>query len=264
MGSTFENKSIWITGGGTGIGRALALEFAGQGARVAVSGRRKEKLDETVKAVDEQGGEGLAVVCDVTDEEQVQAAVQQVVDTFGELDVAIANAGFGVGGRVEDLSAEEWRRQFDVNVVGAAITARHALPHLRDTDGRVALMGSVAGTVTQPGNAAYSASKYAVRAIGQALAMELADEKVSCTLVQPGFVESEIGQVDNEGQFQEDWQDKRPQQLMWPADKAARVIVKAIAKRKREFTFTGHGKVASFFGKHMPGVVHHAITKFGQ
>jgi short-subunit dehydrogenase len=102
-----------------------------------------------------------------------------------------------------------------------------------------------------------------VRAIGQTLAMELANEDVSCTLVQPGFVSSEIGQVDNEGNFHDEWEDKRPQQLMWSAEKAAKTIVKAIEKRKREFTFTGHGKVAAFFGKHAPGVVHHAITKFG-
>lgn len=259
---TFKNKSVWITGGGSGIGRALALEFARQGARVAVSGRRLGKLESSVEAINAAGGTGLAVQCDVTEEQQVIEAVEQVVDEFGALDVAIANAGFGVGGRVEELSADDWRRQFDVNVVGAAITARHSLPELRKTDGRVVLMGSVAGTITQPGNSAYSASKYAVRAIGQALAMELADEGVSCTLVQPGFIESEIGQVDNKGEFREDWDDKRPQQLLWPADKAARVIVRAIEKRKREFTFTVHGKVASFFGKHMPGVVHHAITKF--
>ncbi|MFP4598164.1 MAG: SDR family NAD(P)-dependent oxidoreductase [Persicimonas sp.] len=259
---TFKNKSIWITGGGSGIGRALAVEFARQGARVAVSGRRLGKLEESVEAINAAGGTGLAVQCDVTEEQQVIAAVEQVVDEFGGLDVSIANAGFGVGGRVEDLSADDWRRQFDVNVVGAAITARHSLPELRKTDGRVVLMGSVAGTIAQPGNSAYCASKYAVRAIGQALAMELSGESVSCTLVQPGFIESEIGQVDNKGQFREDWTDKRPQQLMWPADKAARVIVRAIDKRKREFTFTGHGRVVSFFGKHMPGVVHHAITKF--
>jgi NAD(P)-dependent dehydrogenase (short-subunit alcohol dehydrogenase family) len=262
--STFKNKTVWITGGGSGIGRALAHEFARQGADVAVSGRRVDRLEETVGQVENLGGRGLAVQCDVTDEDQVVEAIQTVVDHFGRLDVAIANAGFGVGGKVEDLSAEEWRRQFDVNVVGAAITARHALPHLRETDGRVVLMGSVAGTVAQPGNAAYCASKYAVRAIGQSLAMELAGEEVSCTLVQPGFVASEIGQVDNAGEFHDEWQDKRPKQLMWPAEKAARVIVDAVAKRKREFTFTGHGKVAAFFGKHTPGLVHHALTKFAK
>jgi NAD(P)-dependent dehydrogenase (short-subunit alcohol dehydrogenase family) len=260
--SEFKNKVVWITGGGSGIGRALAVEFARRGADVAVSGRRVGKLEETVEQVESLGGRGLAVQCDVTVEDDVVVAVQEVVDEFDRLDVAIANAGFGVGGKIEDLSAEEWRRQFDVNVVGAAITARHALAHLRKTDGRVVLMGSVAGMVTQPGNTAYSASKYAVRALGQGLAMELAGEAVSCTLVQPGFVASEIGQVDNAGEFHGEWQDKRPQQLMWPADKAARVIVDAIAKRKRDFTFTGHGKVAAFLGKHAPGLVHHAMTKF--
>ncbi len=263
--NTFEGKVVWITGGGSGIGRALAHEFARQGARVAVSGRRAERLEETVEQVDAIAGTegaGLAVVCDVTDEEQVVDAVATVVAHFGQLDVAIANAGFGVGGRVEELSADDWRRQLDVNVVGAAITARHALPELRKTAGRVVLMGSVSGTIANPGNAAYCASKYAVRAIGQSLAMELAGEDVSCTLIQPGFVSSEIGQVDNDGNYHDEWEDRRPQQLMWPAEKAAKTIVGAIAKRKREFTFTGHGKVAAFLGKHAPGLVHHAVSAF--
>lgn len=264
--STFEDKVVWITGGGSGIGRALAHEFARRGANVAVSGRRTDKLDETVEQIDNlagQPGRGLAVQCDVTDESQIADAVAGVAEHFGRLDVAIANAGFGVGGRVEELSADDWRRQFDVNVVGAAVTARHALGELRKTAGRVVLMGSVSGTIANPGNAAYCASKYAVRAIGQALAMELAGEDVSCTLVQPGFVSSEIGQVDNDGNFHDDWEDRRPQQLMWPAEKAAGVIVDAIAKRKREFTFTAHGKFAAFLGKHAPGLVHHVVSAVG-
>lgn len=263
MSKTFRNKVVWITGGGSGIGRAMALEFARQGARVAVSGRREHRLEETVEEIDNAGGEGLAVPCDVTEESQIEDAVAAVVEAFGRLDVAIANAGFGLSGPLEELSAEDWRRQLDVNVVGAAVTARHALPELRKTDGRLALIGSVAGMVPTPGSGAYAASKYAVRAIGQTFAMELADESVSCTLVEPGFVESEISQVDNEGEFHEEWEDRRPQTFMWPADKAARTIVDAIAKRKREFIFTGHGKLAAFIGRHAPGIVHHAVTKFG-
>lgn len=261
MGKLFEDKVVWITGGGSGIGRALALEFARQGARVAISGRRQERLDEVAAEITALGTEGLGVPCDVTEESQVEAAVQQVVDHFGQLDVAVANAGFGVMGKVEKLTADDWRRQLDVNVVGAAITARYALPELRKTRGRVAFIASVAAMLSMPGGTAYSASKYALRAIGQGLSMELHGSGVSCTTIHPGFVESEIAQVDNEGVFHEDRDDDRPQKLMWKADDAARVSVKAIHKRKREYTFTGHGKVGAFIGRHMPGLVHFAMTR---
>jgi NAD(P)-dependent dehydrogenase (short-subunit alcohol dehydrogenase family) len=199
MTQIFADSVVWITGGGSGIGRAAALEFARQGADVAVSGRRVEKLQSVVADVERLGRRGMAVACDVCDEEQIAAAVEAVVGELGKLDVALANAGYSVAGAVEKLSASDWRRQFDVNVVGTALTARHALPHLRETKGRIGLIGSVAGFICSPKLAAYNASKYAVRALGQTLSLELAGSGVSCTTVHPGFVESEIAQVDNSG-----------------------------------------------------------------
>jgi len=255
MARRFEDAVVWITGGGSGLGAAMARTFAREGAHVAVSGRRAERLVEVVEAVEAEGRRALAVPCDVTDDDAVEAAVAQVVDTFGVLDVAVANAGFGVMGRVADLTADDWRRQLDVNVVGAASTARHAIPHLVQRRGRLALVGSVSGLVYLPKNAAYQASKAAVLAMGRTLAMELAPDGVSCTVLQPGFVKSEIGQVDNQGQFQADRRDQRPAQLMWETDDAARVMVQAIYKRKVEYTFTGHGRVAAFLGRHLPGLV---------
>jgi len=261
MAKRFENQVVWITGGGSGIGRALALAFAKEGAVVAVSGRREERLQEVVQEVEASGAKALAVRCDVTDEASVAEAVQTVVRTFGGLDVAVANAGFSVAGRIEKLSAADWRRQLDVNVIGAAMTARYAIPHLKKRKGRLALVGSVAAMMSAPGVGAYSASKYAVRAIGQVLAVELHGSGVSCTTIHPGYIESEIAQVDNQGRHDPSREDRRPKNLMWPADRAARVMVDAIAKRKREYTFTGHGKVGAFAGRHAPGLVHFGLTR---
>lgn len=259
----YSQNVVWITGGGSGIGRAMAHEYADLGATVAISGRREHRLDEVVGELDQKEGGGLAVPCDVTEEEQVASAVSDIVAETDRLDVAIANAGFSVAGEVSELTADDWRRQFDVNVVGAATTIRCALPELEKTDGRAALMGSVAGTVPMPGNGPYHASKYAVRCIGQTLSMELSESAVSCTTIQPGFVDSEIYKVDNDGEHHEDWEDRRPTKLVWPTDRAAEVIVRAIHRRKQEFTFTGHGRVAAFFGKHFPGLTQFLVKKFG-
>lgn len=261
MAKRFENQVVWITGGGSGIGRALALAFADEGAAVAVSGRREERLHEVVQELKGRGAKGLAVRCDVTDEASVAEAVRKVVRTLGGLDVAVANAGFAVAGRIEKLSAADWRRQLDVNVIGAAMTARYAIPHLRERKGRLALVGSVASMMSTPGVGAYSASKYAVRAIGQAVAVELHGSGVTCTTIHPGYIESEISQVDNQGRFDPSRKDGRPKNLMWPSDRAARVMVDAIAKRKREYTFTGHGKIGAFAGRHMPGLIHFGLTR---
>jgi NAD(P)-dependent dehydrogenase (short-subunit alcohol dehydrogenase family) len=261
MASVYEGKVAWVTGGGSGIGRALALELARQGAAVAVSGRRQERLAETVAEIVALGARGLAVPCDVTDDASVEAAVARVVAELGPLDVCVANAGFGVAGTIDKLGIEAWRRQFDVNVLGVVSTVRHALPALRQTKGRLALVSSVMAMLVAPGNGPYTASKFAVRAIGLTLSQELAGSGVSCTLLHPGFVESEIGQVDNRGVHHADREDKRPKRFMWPADKAARAMLKAVASRKREAVITGHGKVGGWFGRHLPGLVHFAMTR---
>ncbi|MCZ6806309.1 MAG: SDR family NAD(P)-dependent oxidoreductase, partial [Deltaproteobacteria bacterium] len=151
MAKRFENKVVWITEGGSGIGRSLALAFAEEGATVAVSGRRQERLELVATEIEGKGGKALAVPCDVTDEASVESAVQRVVETFGRLDVAVANAGFSVAGKIEKLSAKDWRRQLDVNVVGLAMTARHSIPYLKENGGRLVLVGSVSGMIATPG-----------------------------------------------------------------------------------------------------------------
>ncbi len=258
-----DGEVVWITGGGSGIGRSLALELARRGASIAVSGRRLSNLEAVAKELEAAGARALPVACDVTDEDDVARAVADVVEHFGRLDVCVANAGFSVAGNLAKLSAEDWRRQFDTNVVGAAITVRHALPHLEKVKGRVVFIASVSAFVPAPGFGPYNSSKAALRAIGLTLAAELEGTGVSVTVLHPGFVESEIGQVDNEGRFDPSRRDKRPHQLMWKADDAARVMADAIIARRREFVFTGHGKIGAFFGQHAPGVVHFAMTRFG-
>jgi NAD(P)-dependent dehydrogenase (short-subunit alcohol dehydrogenase family) len=261
MPPSLAGQTIWITGASSGIGRALALAYARRGANVAISARREDRLAEVAREIEARGGRALVLPCDVTREERVAGAVEALMARFGRLDVAVANAGYAVKGRVERLTAADWRRQLDVNVVGVAVTARHAIPHLRATRGRLALVASVAGMIPAPGAGAYSASKAAVRAMGQALAVELHGSGVSCTTIFPGFVESEIGQVDNEGIFRPDDRDRLPGRLTWPTDRAARVMMTAIARREREFVFTGHGRFAGFLGRHMPGFLHFAITR---
>ena len=252
---------VWITGGSSGIGRALALNYAQRGAHVAISARREDRLAGVASEIEAAGGRALAVRCDVTDEGEIRAALDAIDGHFGGIDTAIANAGFAVRGTIEALSAADWRRQLEVNVVGAALTAKHAIPYLRHRAGRLALVGSVAAMVPAPGSSAYAASKAAVRAIGQSLSVELHGSGVSCTTIHPGFVESEIGQVDNLGVHHPEREDKRHQRLMWSSERAAAVMVDAIDRRVREHVFTAHGKVGGWLGRHAPQLLHFAMTR---
>jgi len=256
MAGGYDGLVAWITGGGSGIGRELALELARRGADVAVSGRRIDKLEAVVAEIHALGRRGLAVPCDVAVDLQVREAAAKVAAHFGRLDVAVANAGTGVAGRFEKLGDAEWRRQMDANLFGVVSTARWALPELRKCRGRLVLIGSVNGIIWLPGTAAYAASKFAVRAIGLTLAQELRGSGVSCTLIEPGFVRSDIVKVDNQGRFHADYRDPRPKALVWPTDRAARVMARAILRRKREFVFTAHGRLAAFVARHLGWLVH--------
>ncbi|MGY6742965.1 MAG: SDR family NAD(P)-dependent oxidoreductase [Cecembia sp.] len=259
----FKNKVVWITGASSGLGKYMAYEFARQGAILALSARRKDQLEEVKAAITSQGAKCIIAACDVLEECQIAGAVNEIIKEFGRIDVAVANAGYGVVGKIKNLSAKEWRRQMDVNVTGLALTFKYAFPYLKETQGRMALVGSVAAYVPNPGVGAYGASKAAVRSIGQTLQVELKGTGVSCTVLHPGFVESDIAKVDNEGVFHPENPDPRPAKLMWPTDKAAKVMVKAIAKRKRSYIFTGHGKFIAFMGQHFPNLARWMFGKMG-
>ncbi len=256
-----HEKVVWITGASSGIGKAMAFEWAGLGYKTVLSARRKDLLDKVANDIKESGGEALAIPCDVTDENSIETAVEQMIGTWGRLDVVVANAGFGVFGSIENLTAKDWNRQLQGNVTGLALTVKYALPHLKKNKGRIGLTGSVGAFLPGPNLGAYGASKAAVHSIGQTLQVELMGTGVSCTTLHPGFVVSEIARVDNEGVWHPDRPDPRPANLMWPADKAAKVMVKAILKRKRNYVFTGHGKVFLWIQRWFPGLMRRIIAK---
>lgn len=257
----FEQKVVWITGASSGIGRQLALSFTRKGAIVAASARRMEELNQLVSEIESSGGRAAAFYCDVLKEDGIKSCSEAIIKKFGHIDVAVANAGFGVFGKIENLDATEWQRQLAVNVTGVALTAKYALPFLRKTSGRLVLIGSVAAYFPSPGVGAYAASKAAVRAIGQALMVELNGSGVTCTTIHPGFVNSDIARVDNTGVLHKDRTDPRPANLMWPTEKAAEVMVKAIYQRKGDYVFTGHGKIAVFIAKVFPGLARKISAK---
>ncbi|MEI6790496.1 MAG: SDR family oxidoreductase [Myxococcaceae bacterium] len=254
------NAVVWITGGGTGIGRALAIELAKRGDRVIISGRRQDKLDETLQAIIAEGKSGEALVCDVTDPIQCQEVVKKIIERYGKLDTCIANAGFSVYAPFEEITAEQWRHQIDVNLMGVIWTIQAALPSLKQTRGRLVVISSVSGKLAVAKTSAYSASKFALVGLCNALYQELYPLGVSVTNILPGFVESDIVRVDNNGQPRNK-SDRRPEFLVWPAQKAALAILRAIDKRKREQVITGHGKFAAFLARYLEGLTYWMLAR---
>jgi len=252
---------VWITGGGSGIGRALAIEYARQGYHVGISGRREEKLREVSQEVERVGTRCVCAPCDVTREKSVQDALATVTDTLGRIDVAIANAGFGIVAPFGDITFEQWSRQVDVNLLGVISTLKAALPEVKKTKGRLAVISSVAGKIGLANNSAYCATKSALVGLCNSLYTEFSGSGVSITNVLPGMIQSQIAMVDNDGVFHKDRKDRRPKKLIWPADKAAKAIYKAIHARRREAVITGHGKLAAFLGQHLGVLTYPVMAK---
>lgn len=255
MAGRFQGSSVFITGASSGIGEALARAFALEGARLALAARRLERLESVRQELIPAAAEVLAVPCDVTSRPSLDAAVAQTAEAFGGIDVAVANAGFGVTGFFQDLSTADFRRQFETNVFGLLDTVYAVLPHVRASKGRLALISSVSGRVGSPGSSPYVASKFAVTGLAESIYYDLRADGVSVTCIEPGFVESKIRMTDNAGRFHEDWNDPVPPWLVVPRDRAARAIVSAIYKRKPEAVITGHGKLAVWSARHFPRTV---------
>jgi NADP-dependent 3-hydroxy acid dehydrogenase YdfG len=177
-----------ITGASSGIGAATARHAAAGGYRVVLAARSEDRLRELVT---ELGGEerAVAVRCDVTEWDQQQAMVDAALARFGRLDVAFANAGFGAARGFLNESPEHWRSMVLTNVYGAALTMRACLPALKESRGHLLLTGSVAGRRALPGSL-YSATKWAVTAMGEAARLELNDTGVRVTLIEPGMVDT--------------------------------------------------------------------------
>ena len=258
----FERHVAFITGASSGIGAALAREFARRGADIALAARRTDRLEALAAEIQTGGRRALVVSCDVTREGDLETAVAQTRQRLGPIDVLVANAGFGVLGRLDRLTLEDYRRQLETNVFGALRTIYAGLEDLKRTRGRLVLIGSVNAYLALAGSSPYSMSKFALRALADSLRHELVADGVSVTLVNPGFVESEIHQVDNRGGRHADAKSPAPSWLRMPAPRAARQIARAVGRRRAEIGVTRHGKVAIFLQRHVPGALSGGIRLF--
>jgi NAD(P)-dependent dehydrogenase (short-subunit alcohol dehydrogenase family) len=188
-----SGKVALITGGGTGIGRAIALAFAREGASVAVAARRLEKLKEAVNEIESQGGKGLAIECDVTSAAGVDRAVRAAKERFGRLNVLVNNAGILHVSTVEGISEEDWDRLMTVNIKGPFLMSRAVLPEFRKSGGgAIVNIGSVLGLVAVKDRAAYCASKGGVTMLTKAMAMDHAHENIRVNCICPSIVETEL------------------------------------------------------------------------
>ncbi len=262
--STAELRTVLITGASSGIGAGLAAEFARRGFGVALVARRLEKLEVLAGGIRAAGGKASVHRGDVTVEGSLAAVVQELAGQGVSPSIVVANAGFGVVGNAIELTLDDYRRQFETNVFGVVRTLQETWPALLRTRGRFVIMGSVAGHLSGTGSSPYAMSKFAVRALAEALHGDLRSAGVGCTLISPGFVDSDIRRVDNRGGYHEEARDPIPSWLRLRTSKAARAMVNGILRGRREVIITFHGRVIIFFARHFPRFTRWALLRGGQ
>ena len=199
-----DGKVAVITGASSGIGEATAEALAAEGAAVVVAARREDRLDDLVGRINGNGGQALAVECDVTDEEQAHGLIQRAKDEFGRIDVLVNNAGVMLLSKIEKGLSEEWRQMFDVNVLGLLYATEAAIEVMKEqSSGHIVNISSLAGRASRAMLGAYSGTKFAVNAISEALRQELQEDNIRVTVVEPGAVETELPEHISDEEAQE-------------------------------------------------------------
>ena len=243
-----KNKVVIITGASSGIGRALAVEFASRGAKLVLGARRTERLEELEKELPDT--EILSVKTDVSVEDDCRSLVDQAVARFGRIDVLINNAGISMRANFQDMDLEVMHRVMDVNFYGTVYCTKYALPYLLESKGSLVGVISIAGHVGLPGRTAYSASKFAVRGFLDTIRIENLKKGLHVLVAAPGFTASEVRKSALTADGSAQGETPRNEEKMMSAEECAMHIANAVKKRKRQLILTFvEGKFTVFLGK---------------
>jgi short-subunit dehydrogenase len=260
----FRDQVAIITGASSGIGRALALQLAGQGSKVVLAARRAELLEDTAAACRQMGGAALAVPTDVADEAQCKALVEKAVAAFGGLDMLINNAGLAVIARLEDFSdLSLFKHTMEVNFYGAVHCTYYALPHLVGSRGRIVAVSSLGGKMPAPYNSPYVASKFAMHGFFDSLRIEMKKYGVSVTIICPSWVVTGFheAQMDKDGVPRGLRGRTIYSEKMMTAERCAEITLWSAYRRKRELMM-GPNRLIAWLSLLAPGLTDRLVIAF--
>lgn len=251
----FQDKVALITGSSSGIGKATAIEMSKQGASIVLNGRNKEKLIKVEEQIKNHGGIVTSFCCDISIPSDAKELLEFAIKSFGKLDILINNAGVSMRGNFSELNPEVFKTVFGTNVLGTANISIPALPYIKESNGSIVFISSVAGIRGLPNNSAYSSSKMALRAMAESIRIEETNSNIHVGLIYVGITEIEkdkktigadgslIGLQDRSG--------RNVQTL----EQVANSIITNITKRKYKTVLTRIGKLNAFLQAIVPNVV---------
>ncbi|WP_304953371.1 SDR family oxidoreductase [uncultured Alistipes sp.] len=248
----FTNKTVIVTGASSGIGEALAREFAARGARVVLGARSIQKLQLIAGEIRDRGGEAVYCAVDVTQPEECRELIGTAVREFGGVDVLVCNAGLSMRALFDDVDLDVLHRLMDVNFWGTVNCCKYALPYLQASKGSVVGVSSVAGLHGLPGRTGYSASKYAMTGFLETLRIENLKKGLHVMIACPGFTASNVRFAALTADGSQQGETPRNEAKMMTAAEVARIIARDVLRRKRLCLMEAEGRATHFVKKFAP------------
>jgi dehydrogenase/reductase SDR family protein 7B len=247
-----KDKVVIITGGSSGIGKALAVEFGSKGSKILITGRNKQELDLAVKEISDRGITIFGFQADVSREDDNKKMAAAAIEQFGTIDILINNAGISMRALFDEVDLEVVKKVMDINFYGVLYATKYCLGEIKKNKGSVIGISSIAGYRGLPGRTGYSASKFALNGFLEVLRTELLKTGVHVLTACPGFTASNIRKrsLTKDGSAQGD--SPRNEEKMMTSEECARHIYNATVSRKRTLILTTQGKLAVFLNKWLP------------
>jgi len=260
-----KDKVVLITGAASGIGKALAFEFASRGAKLSLADRNKEQLLEIQEELIKRGAEVVSTEADITREEECKRFITNSVSRYNRIDILINNAGISMRALFEEVDLDVLRRVMDVNFWGAVYCTKFALPELLKSRGSVTGVSSIAGYKGLPGRTGYSASKFALQGFLEVIRIENMKKGLHVLIACPGFTSSNIRNAALAKDGSNQGESPRDETKMMSPEEVSLQICNAIDKRKHRLTMTSQGKMTvllnKFFPKFMDKMVYNHMAK---
>ena len=255
MGHFLEDKIVVVTGASSGIGEAMAREYAKMGAKVVMAARREEELQRIANDIRMAGGKVVYRACDVTKEEECKHLIEVAVSEFGGIDIMICNAGLSMRALFDECDLSVLHRLMDVNFWGTVNCTKYALPYLQQSKGSLVGISSVAGIHGLPGRTGYSASKYAMTGFLDTIRVENLKKGVHVMTACPGFTASNVRFSALTADGTQQGETPRNESKMMTPVEVAHIVAKGIKRRKRLCLMEWEGRGTHILKKFFPGLV---------